>query len=269
MKICAFLPVYNEENRIGYALNSLQWCDEIIVLDKGSVDATRTICADYGNAIVHTIINSVDLKIETNIFLDSCKSDWIIIFTASDIMHPRLAQEIRKVIEITDASVLSIPFKRMVMGIGSVRSPWDTDYNPIIFKRADIVINHNVVHGVIQSNGKTEKIVNCDEFPMYHLTHDTVEKLIERHVRYWEGEAKAKQINLCKSIVDVIRALFNIIFIRKTYLLGYDGIALIFSYLSYLMMSYVYKWNALSDRTLIYKEIRERINRNWSEYNAK
>ena len=52
--ITAFLPVYNEEKRLKNVLECFQWCDEILLLDKGSVDDTVKIAKQYPNVTVLT-----------------------------------------------------------------------------------------------------------------------------------------------------------------------------------------------------------------------
>jgi len=57
MGISAFIPVYNEEKRITYALTSLQWCDEIILLDKSSTDSTVDLAKQYDKVKVFQMEN--------------------------------------------------------------------------------------------------------------------------------------------------------------------------------------------------------------------
>ena len=51
MTISAIISTYNEEKRIAYALESLMWCDEIILLDKKSQDKTVEIASSFGNKV--------------------------------------------------------------------------------------------------------------------------------------------------------------------------------------------------------------------------
>ena len=48
--ITAFIPVFNEENRISYAIESFLWCDEIIVLEAGqSIKINKNTRVQYSN----------------------------------------------------------------------------------------------------------------------------------------------------------------------------------------------------------------------------
>ena len=46
--ISAVVLTYNEENNLKDCLQSLKWCDEIIVVDSGSTDQTQKIAEDEG-----------------------------------------------------------------------------------------------------------------------------------------------------------------------------------------------------------------------------
>lgn len=52
-KITAAVITYNEENRIERCLRSLDWVDEIVVIDSYSTDRTVAICARYTQKVFH------------------------------------------------------------------------------------------------------------------------------------------------------------------------------------------------------------------------
>ena len=99
---------------------------------------------------------------------------------------------------------------------------------------------------------------------MYHLTHQYVDIMMDRHIKYWKGEILAENINLWHTTKSIISAFLNLILIKRTWLLGYDGLMLMFSYLSYLMMSFVYKWEkSRSNAPQIYLKIKNEIESEW------
>ena len=51
--ISAFIVCKNEAASIERCLASLSWCDEIVVVDSGSTDATLEICARHNCRITH------------------------------------------------------------------------------------------------------------------------------------------------------------------------------------------------------------------------
>ena len=48
MKISAVIITFNEESNIADAISSVDWADDVLVIDSESTDATRDIAADLG-----------------------------------------------------------------------------------------------------------------------------------------------------------------------------------------------------------------------------
>ncbi|RVT75846.1 glycosyltransferase [Flavobacterium sufflavum] len=272
MAISAFLPVYNEEKRIKDTLESLIWCDEIILVDKNSSDRTVEIAKSFGKKVkVFFMNNSLAYdSSEWNVFLDNCSCEWTILFTASDVIHPKLVEKITELIDKKDFNydIINIPFRRYILGLESKRSPWYSELSPKIVKKSSIIIDKTGVHNAAQFIGNCFNLKNSDEFSMYHLTHETVDIMMERHIRYWRGEANNNEVSLNKSAITVLKEFVKIIFIRKTFLMGKNGIMLMFAYLSYYMMAYVYKWEkSQGNSSNEYMRIRSVILNDWKSTN--
>ena len=271
MTISAFLPVFNEEKRIKDTLESLMWCDEIILVDKHSTDRTVEIASSFGSKVkVHFIenTNAYDVS-ELDVFLNNSISEWAILFTASNVIHPNLTVKIReKILDVNfNYDVLHVPFRRFVLGFDDIRSPWHSELNPIVLRKNAIVLNKNEVHSAIQKEGKHFRFKSHDIECVYHLTHETVDSMMERHIRYWRGEANSLDINLNKSLKVLLKEFIKVIFYKRTFLSGKDGLMLIFAYLSYFMMSYVYKWEKLQGNAYInYLKIINDISDEWKNH---
>jgi glycosyltransferase involved in cell wall biosynthesis len=268
MTISAFLPVYNEEKRIKYALTSLQWCDEIILLDKTSTDNTVEIAKEFG-AKVYVMPNSSSYNVEEFDYFKYCTSEWIILFTASDIIDVGLAYEIKRLIndENFKYDIINVPYKSYILGIENKRSPWKSTHLSSVFRKSILTINKEGVHDAISFRSKKKySIVNFNIGSIHHLTHETVDSMMDRHIRYWRAEGNNyNESNLQNAFRDLLRAMKLIIWTRKTFLLGWNGMALICAYLSYAMMSFVYKWQNLNRTrsTDFYKKLREDSLKEW------
>ncbi|MHC4607363.1 MAG: glycosyltransferase, partial [Planctomycetota bacterium] len=53
MKISASIICQNEEKDIGACLESVSWCDEIVVVDAGSTDGTVGIAKKHTKDVIH------------------------------------------------------------------------------------------------------------------------------------------------------------------------------------------------------------------------
>lgn len=269
MLISAFLPVYNEEKRIEYALASLEWCDEIILLDKYSTDHTVELARKYGEKVKVFFMKNTEAydSGEWDYMMEHCQGKWIIRFTASDIIHPVLAKNIISLISAPsfDYDIINVPFRRYVLGLESNRSPWYSKVCPMIFRKSVLSIDKNNVHGALCYSGRTYSMDNHEQYCMYHLTHETVDIMMSRHLRYWRGEINGDGGSLKSSFMTVLKETARVLFYRKPYLKGWDGVMLMFAYVTYYMMSFVYRWEQKrGNAAATYQHIRDQVTQEWS-----
>ncbi|WP_454879143.1 glycosyltransferase [Sphingobacterium detergens] len=270
MTISAFLPVFNEEARISHALESLQWCDEIIVIDKNSNDRTREIAQSFGAHVKIVCMENSEAydSNEWQLFIDNCTSEWVILFTASDVLSPILAKEIRTLISKPDFpfDILDVPFRRYVLGIDSPKSPWHARFSTKVMRKSSIILDMKDVHAVARFSGAKYRLENFEKYHMYHLTHENVDKMMSNHIRYWRAEGKSDKFSMGASAKGVLKEFFRVIY-KRSFLLGYDGLMLMFAYLSYFMMSFVYKWEAKrGNGQKCYADIRAQISDEWKNF---
>lgn len=269
MKISAFIPVYNEEKRIFCTLKNLSWCDEILILDKESTDKTLEIAREF-DVLIHQIKNSDAYSAEEFEIISKCSGDWVIIFTASDIIDVELAMDIRKTIATIDPkfSVVSVPYERYILGINSSKSPWSQNtHTPIIFKRNEIKIDKQGVHGAfIYSKDAVYKLVS--KGTIRHLTHESVDDLLNRHIRYWRGERNNfNGKTLAKPIRNILKSM-TVVLRKGTFFLGMNGLVLIIAYITYFLFSFLYKWEKLKSRSISkeYELLKDKSIHDWEGY---
>ena len=95
--ISAFIVCKNEATRIERCLASLSWCDEIVVVDSGSTDATFEICRQHNCRIAHREWTGyVEQKSHA---LSLCAQPWILNLDADEEVSPELRDEIRCMLE--------------------------------------------------------------------------------------------------------------------------------------------------------------------------
>lgn len=268
-KISAIIATYNEESRIRYALTSLQWCDEIVLLDKYSTDKTVEIAKEFG-AKVHLLKNTDSYDASECQYMFDCEGDWIISFTAGDLLEPSLAREIRRTVEcIGDTyDIIKLPFHQEILGLYDTRSPWGTSKWRNMFRKSALMIDNTSVHSAITT--KTDKAISIDPKYgyMYHLTHVSVDMLMDRHIRYWRSEgANYNEADMWPAFKSFLRSMKSILKLR-TLFIGWNGVALAFAYVGYYMMSFLYCWehkrgNAATER---YNILREDSIKKWADF---
>ncbi len=92
--ISATLITCNEEANIEEALQSLDWVDEIVVVDSGSRDATLEICRRYTDKVLHRAWTGfVDQKSHA---VALASHDWVLSLDADERVGPELKREIEQ-----------------------------------------------------------------------------------------------------------------------------------------------------------------------------
>lgn len=262
--VAALLPVYNEEGRIRYVLDSLKWCEEVLLLDKRSTDHTVLIARQYPNVRV-LFMENADAYSPTDISMlyRECRYKYSMLVTASDIIHPLLSEEIRRLINEKefDYDAIEVPYKGFFLGIYEKYSPWYEERDIKIVKTACVSVKEGSIHNSRSFSIKTiYKITSKDpDVAYYHLTHESARGIIDRHSRYWKGEASSPE-SLSAPLRIVIRGTIKFLLFKRTFFKGPAAIALAFSFLSYYMMTYLCKWDYLYGNTdLIYNNLRYKI----------
>jgi len=83
----------NEEVKIGAALESVKWADEIVVVDSGSTDATLTIARQYTDKVFFR--EWTDFSDARNYIASLASHEWVFFLDADEEVSARLAHEIR------------------------------------------------------------------------------------------------------------------------------------------------------------------------------
>jgi glycosyltransferase involved in cell wall biosynthesis len=85
--------VKNESKNIGPCLESLKFCDSILVVDDNSTDTTPRVAQAAGAKVVKHALND-NFGQQRNWAIDQVESGWILFVDADEKVSPRLQQEI-------------------------------------------------------------------------------------------------------------------------------------------------------------------------------
>lgn len=93
--ISAFVITKNESANISKCLASLQWADEVIVVDANSDDDTVDIAERIGARVFRRAWTGY--SDQRNFAIDQCRGDWILYMDADEVPGPGFAEEARDV----------------------------------------------------------------------------------------------------------------------------------------------------------------------------
>ncbi len=167
-KISACVIVYNEERKIRRCLQSLTWCDEIVVLDSYSTDRTLEICRTFTDRIFqHTWLGYVGQR---NKIRSMATHPWILNIDSDEEVSPALREEILAEFEKGPGEVRGYSFPRQVYYLGRwiYHGEWYPDVKLRLFHRDFGRSEGEEPHDRVVVTGPVKLLKN----PLWHYTYD-------------------------------------------------------------------------------------------------
>jgi glycosyltransferase involved in cell wall biosynthesis len=228
VKISSIVITYNEADNIAECLESLKWCDEIIVVDSNSTDKTREIAKKFAPNIIITEDKSYGQK--RNIGIDKSSGEWILWLDADERITDNLRGEIINIINNQAAGVDAYLINRKSFFINRFirHSGWSPDYTLRLFKKSSgILSNEATVHEKMIYAGKTAKLKNL----ILHYTDKSFEHYIKKLNNYTTLSAKQlfdnnKKASFFDIIFRPVFTFFKMYFLKLGFLDGYMGLVL-------------------------------------------
>ena len=222
-KLTAIIPTGNEEHNIIDAIKSVDFADEIMIVDSFSKDNTLKLAIP----LVHTVLqrkyeNSASQK---NWAIPQAKHNWILILDADERVTPQLKKEVIKMINSnTKISGFWIRRQNYFMGKKIRFSGWQGDKVIRLFRRDECKYENKHVHAEIVSSGKIGQLKNKLIHNTYNNKDDYLKK-IERYAK-WQAEDYQKKTGKITLFHTFLKPLFRFIkhyFIQMGILDGYPG----------------------------------------------
>jgi glycosyltransferase involved in cell wall biosynthesis len=181
-KITAILIARNEEKMIGDALESVSFCDEIIVIDNGSIDKTRELSEKHGAKVYE--IKSNDFSELRNFGLSKAENDWVLYIDADERINTELKDSIKKTIE-DNSKYSAFLLKRKNFYFGNHEWP-KIEKMERLFKKDKLKEWKGRLHESPVVDGE---IGNIDEGFILHFTHRDLESMLNKTIEWSTQEA--------------------------------------------------------------------------------
>lgn len=243
----------DEAHNIRKCLGSVQWADEIIILDSGSTDATPTICREYTDNVTST--DWPGYGPQKNRALQKARSDWVLSIDADEWVSENLQQEIKKAIAKPKADAYRLPRRTMYCGQFLQHGDSGKDSVTRLFRRDKGKFSNDIVHERTLIDGTTKKLTQ----PLLHNSYQTLEQLIDKMNQYSTLSAKArhesgKKASLYKAITHSLWAFIKSYIIRRGFLDGKIGLMVAISsaensYYRYAKLLLLYAEKNTTERT--------------------
>ncbi|MEI6972692.1 MAG: glycosyltransferase family 2 protein [bacterium] len=179
-KISACVITFNEERKIERCLESLTWCDEIVVIDSFSTDHTVEICRRYTNKIFQNVwLGYVGQR---NLVREKATFPWILFLDSDEEVSDALRDEILDEFNRGTAECVGYEFPRLVYYIGRWihHGEWYPDVKLRLFKKDYGRTEGEEPHDRIEVAGPVKRLNN----PIWHYTYDDIRDQIDTLNRF-------------------------------------------------------------------------------------
>ncbi len=185
-KLTAIIPTGNEVHNIEEVIASVDFADEILVVDSFSTDGTYEKALKLATKVIRRDYEySASQK---NWAIPQANYEWILLVDADERVTPELKEEIIKILNNKNNEYVGYWIGRMnhFMGERVHYSGWRNDKVIRLFKRDSCAYQDKYVHSEIIANGKVGLLKN----KLYHNSYVSFDSYLEKMNRYAWWQAK-------------------------------------------------------------------------------
>ena len=241
--LSAIVVCFNEERNIAACLESLRWCDEIVVVDSFSTDRTVEIARQYTHRVIQRPWEGYGKQ---KAFAHSQASrEWVLLVDADERVSPGLRSEIRQALAHDKGRYDGYLVPRLVFYLGRWwrRGEWFPDYNIRLFRRDHATWHGSDLHERILINGEVRRLLN----PLHHFPYRNIDDHIQRINRYTsiaaaELRKKGQPWRLTDALFRPLFRFFKSYILKRGFLEGFAGFYVAASSAVYVFLRYAKLW---------------------------
>jgi glycosyltransferase involved in cell wall biosynthesis len=242
-RVSAVVVCYNEEDNIGACLESLRWCDEVVVVDSFSTDRTVEICRQYTNRVFQR--EWLGYRDQKAFAHSQTTMDWVLVLDSDEQVPAELREEIQRALSADGGRFNGYAIPRLVFYLGRWwrRGGWYPDYKLRLFRRERGVWKGSDPHDKVVVDGKVRRLRS----PIYHFSYRNMDDHIQRINRFTTisaGELKKTENRwrLSDALGRPAFRFFRSYVLERGFLEGFAGFYVAVTAAVYVFLKYAKLW---------------------------
>jgi glycosyltransferase involved in cell wall biosynthesis len=248
-RLSAIVITRDEAANIGACLDTVAFCDERIVVDSGSTDATVDIARGKGARV--EIRGWTGFGPQKNYALSLATGDWVLSIDADERVTPELAAAIQAALADAGADGFEFPRLSSFCGRQMRHAGWFPDYVLRLFRRGRARFDDAVVHERVICDGPVKRL----KPPLQHFAVTRLEDALSRVDRYSTASAdvlvaSGRRVSFLSGVGHGLYAFLRTYVLRAGFLDGAEGFLLAVANAEGSYYRYMKAWLAGRERKL-------------------
>jgi glycosyltransferase involved in cell wall biosynthesis len=242
-KISVFIVCCNEEKNIRRCLQSVSWCDEILIVDSGSTDSTLAICKEFTDKITYNPWPGYSKQ--KAFALSKCSHEWVLNVDADEEVSPELKNSILLAINNPEPRIQGYFVLRVVYYLKRWwrSGGWYPEYRLRLVKKSTATWGGSNIHEHANVNGETKKLSG----ELFHYTYDSIASqvgVINKYSSLLVSETKEKAVKylVLHMIVNSLARFIKFYFLKKGFKDGVAGFIVAITESYYVFLKYAKVW---------------------------
>lgn len=221
-KISAIILTKNSEELIADCVDSVSFCDEIIVVDDRSTDRTPDLAKHLGARVFNLSTRSFSEK--RNFGLKKARYKWIFYIDDDERVTEELQNSIKEIVSSVKGNFAAYKIQRKNFYLGNHEWPYIGEFSRL-FRKKSLQKWYGDIHESVMVDGEIETL---DGYLM-HYTHQDLSSMVEKTIAWSETESKLHynsnhpKMKQWRFFRVMLTALYNSYIVQKGYKAGTVG----------------------------------------------
>lgn len=238
MRITATIITLNEERNIARSIESLRCCDEILILDSGSVDRTVELAEKLGARVIEAGWRG--FAGQKNWAAEQAAHDWILSLDADEALSESLEAEVLTLKKNGPRyDGYTMPRLARYLGRWILHSGWYPDRKVRLYDRSKARWVGDFVHESVCVNGRIGHL----ESNILHFTCESLSEHVKTMDRYTtlaaqELAARKVKVPLGRVIADPLWTFWKTYLLQRGFQDGFEGLLISYMAAFYTFLKY-------------------------------
>jgi glycosyltransferase involved in cell wall biosynthesis len=187
MPLSAVIITQDEARNIQRCLNSVAFCDDIIVVDSGSSDDTVQLANMAGARVIHQ--DWLGYGKQKQFAVKQAKHDWVLCIDADEVVSDELRHSIQRLnlTQTSSPTCYQMPRRNHFLGKALFHGEGYPDYSLRLFNRTQAQWSDDQVHEGVKTTGNIATLTG----DLLHFSGDTIATYLHKQNHYTELQAHA------------------------------------------------------------------------------